>query len=169
MATTIRQLEDDTYDYCTRLLPNHSVIFENFDIPSPGSRTVSILIKEDASYNHDTTQLSLDGTSETIRGLTRINTVISCWELESRSAAGRLRAGLYSANSILDVFANAGRGAVTPIMNLSLPDQANASRIVPRFEFSFIRHASITEVYDSDYFDKTLIDGVLIGVNNPPP
>ena len=173
---TITDIENNVRDWVAFVLPARAFQFEDEGLPTPAIPWVTAKVTAINPLQHDIGDMiddpdNSDNSIERHRGLSTIDIKIGVWDNNDNTGsamddAKRLRTSLSAGFATYQVYQNMGRGPVTNIIDL---DAESDGRRQARAEFTLTGYAALTEDFPIDYFNQIDIDGVTIGVNDPPP
>lgn len=167
--TTLTQIQDNFYDWASRILPNHTIIWEDEDIPRPSGVFVSLKIIASTTIAHDLLTYNEDHTEQDVRGLTQLTTNISVYGSNAYSSTLRLRNSVEADESLFDLWLFQGRGTVTDVLDLTAEFQGKREE---RGEFKIMSSASLTETFNTFFYDQVNVtvgdETNTVGTNLPP-
>lgn len=168
---TIRDIQDSIREWVALALPAREFQFENEELPTPTTPWVTVYVNSITPLQHDIGDMLDDpltpGDSfERQRGLSTINIKVSVWDGDALNDAKRLRVSTSASFAIYTLYSVMGRSSITPLIDLTSDSEGKRMR---RAEFTLTGYSDLTEDYTIDYFNELDLNGVTIGVNNPPP
>jgi len=162
--TTINDIENAIRSWCEDV-SGRPTYPEPLNGNMPAGKYCTVHVTSEEVSEHQRTSLSDDGLEETVDGMTRITVDVVVLRGDAMATASRLRRSLSSSARYTDLWAIMGYGNSDQIRDLSAIQSAN---VRPRAEFRWYAYAALSETFTADSFTDNKIDGVLIGINNPP-
>jgi hypothetical protein len=140
--------------------------------PAPAVPYCTVHVSRFVPVQHDTKTRT--DTTETIRGLARLDVAVSAWGAGAEATASRVKNSIFSDARYLDLWTLFGKSGSGEIQDLSSEFR---SKIRPGAEFMLSLYAALSDTFNAGYFDHTDItidsehgelDSFTIGVNDPP-
>jgi len=174
MTTTVEKLENTIRALVETITERNTYVLEEMG-PVPTNPYCTIHLQPARQLDHDVKEYDHDNDVQTIRGLTHIRCTIAAWggsSTENMTKMKRMQASLQADARIFDLYAIAGKGEVTEIVQL--PDEYEGERR-QRAQFDLGLYTTLPEEFAVECFDKVDItcestsETVTIGTDTPPP
>lgn len=163
--TTLIDIENAVRSWC-EAVSGRPTYKEPLNRAMPAGDFCTVHVAEDQAEEMTPVTLAEDGLNETVTGRTRLVIDVVALRGDAGAVASRLRRSLSASARYTDLWPLMGYGSADPVRDLSAIQSAN---VQPRNEFRWYAFAAINEEFAADYFDRTEIDGTVIGIDNPPP